>query len=270
MENTVRTHDLAGKAAIVTGASRGLGRHFALDLVEAGAKVTITATSADGLAETASLMRRDGGAFEIVAGDVTDPVVAERAVARTMQRFGGVDVLVNNAGTMAIGSVADMSVDDWWRVMDVNVRAPLIWTKAVLPPMRERRAGTIINISSRGAYTQHPYASAYCASKAALSQLTSCLAAELADEGIIVLAFGPAALTGLARSLFETEAMPAPRRRFYEAYFTANPDELLRNTLNLFNFLVRGGADHLSGQYVGSRVDGFDTAEDLRARAAPA
>jgi NAD(P)-dependent dehydrogenase (short-subunit alcohol dehydrogenase family) len=167
---------------------------------------------------------------------------------------------------MAVGSVADMELDEWWDVLNVNVRGPLIWTKAVLPWMRAHRAGTIINVSSRGAYTQHPYASAYCASKAALSQLTSCLAAELADDGIIVLAFGPAALTGLARSLFETEAMPAARRQFYESYFTANPDELLRNTLQLFGFLLRGGADHLSGHYVGSRVDGFDTPDDLRAR----
>ena len=260
------THDLAGTAAIVTGASRGLGREFALHLARSGANVTITARSAEGLEETASLLPGARGAVEIVVGDVTDPSVAERAVARSQQRFGGVDVFVNNAGAMAVGSVADMDVDEWWDVMDVNVRGPLIWTKAVLPSMRARRAGTIINVSSRGAYTQHPYASAYCASKAALSQLTSCLAAELADDGIIVLAFGPAALTGLARSLFETEAMPAPRRQFYESYFTANPDELLRNTLQLFGFLLRGGADHLSGHYVGSRVDGFDTPDDLRAR----
>jgi NAD(P)-dependent dehydrogenase (short-subunit alcohol dehydrogenase family) len=171
---------------------------------------------------------------------------------------------------MAVGSVADVELDEWWGVLNVNVRGPLIWTKAVLPWMRAHRAGTIINVSSRGAYTKHPYASAYCASKAALSQLTSCLDAELVEDGIIALAFGPAALTGLARSLFETEAMPAPRRQFYESYFTANPDELLRNTLSLFDFLVRGGADHLTGQYVGSRVDGFDTPEDLRTRAAPA
>ena len=195
------THDLAGTAAIVTGASRGLGREFAVHLARSGANVTITARSAQGLEETASLLPGARGAVEIVVGDVTDPSVAERAVARSQQRFGGVDVLVNNAGAMAVGSVADIDVDEWWDVMDVNVRAPLIWTKAVLPSMRARRAGTIINVSSRGAYTQHPYASAYCASKAALSQLTSCLAAELADVGIIVLAFGPAALTGLARSL---------------------------------------------------------------------
>ena len=207
----MESHDLAGRAAIVTGASRGLGRAFALHLARSGANVTITARFAHGLEETASLLPSAAGAVEIVVGDVTDPAVAERAVARSVQRFGGVDVLVNNAGAIAVGSVADMDLDEWWDVLNVNVRGPLIWTRAVLPWMRARRAGTIINVSSRGAYTQHPYASAYCASKAALSQLTSCLAAEVADDGIIVLAFGPAALTGLARSLFETEAMPAGR-----------------------------------------------------------
>jgi hypothetical protein len=93
------------------------------------------------------------------------------------------------------------------------------------------------------------------------------LAAEVAEDGVAVLAFGPEALTGLARSLFETGEMPAERARLYEAYFTAEPDELLRHSMELFRFLVRGGADHLSGQYVGTQLGGFDTPDNLLARA---
>ena len=142
--------DLAGMVAIVTGASRGLGRAFALDLVASGADVTITARSQVDLECTAALADRHPGAFEVVAGEVTDPGLAARAVARTEERFGPVDLLVNNAGTMLVGSVAAIDLEAWWRVMDVTVRGPMTSTKAVLPGMRARQGGRIINISSRG------------------------------------------------------------------------------------------------------------------------
>lgn len=167
---------------------------------------------------------------------------------------------------MLVGAVADVDLDDWWRVMDVNVRGPMIWTRAVLPGMCERKRGRIIKLSSPGGFTQHPYVSAYCASKAALTEFSLCLAAEVARNGVAVLAFGPEALTDLARSLFESEAMPPSRRQVYEAYFNADPDELLRHTLTLFRFVVAGGADHLSGHYVGTQLDGFETPDRLRGR----
>ena len=123
-----------------------------MDLVAADANLTFTARSAEGLEETAAPLPGAESAFEIVAGDVTDPAVAGRAVTRTMERFGSVDVLENKAGTMPVGSVADVDLDDWWGVMDVNVRGPLIWTKTVLPWMLAARAGTIVK-SPAGART---------------------------------------------------------------------------------------------------------------------
>lgn len=257
---------LDGVVAIVTGASRGLGRAFALDLVEHGASVTIVARSADGLGETAAMVDRGHDAFEIVVGDVTDPRMAAHAVERTEDRFGPVDVLVNNAGTLKSGLVEAMSLDDWRQVFEVNVFGPVIWSRAVLPGMRARHRGRIINISSAGAFTQHPYGSAYCASKAALSQLSSCFAAEVALDGITVLAFGPEALTDMTRALFETHDLPPEQRSLFEAYFTADPQELLRHSIELFRFLVDGGADHLSGHYVGTQRRGFDTPAELAAR----
>jgi NAD(P)-dependent dehydrogenase (short-subunit alcohol dehydrogenase family) len=257
---------LAGRVAIVTGASRGLGRAFALELAAAGASVMLTARSQRDLAETASRVGKLGVRCETVCGDATDPTLAPRAVALTEDRLGPVDLLVNNAGAMLIGSVVETDPDEWWHAMDVNVHGPLLWTQAVLPSMLNRGQGRIINVSSAAAFTQHPCGSAYCASKAALSQLSSCLAAEVAGDGITVLAFGPEALTDMSRALFENEGMLLDRRSMYRAFFTGDPDELLRHSLELFRFIIVGGADHLTGQYVGRQLDGFDTPDTLRAR----
>ena len=133
-----------------------------------GARVTIVARSPDGLRDTVAMAGRRAEAFEIAVGDVTDPAAAGLAVERTEQRFGPVDLLVNNAGIMLIGAVEDVALEDWWHVIEVNLLGPMIWSRAVLPAMRAHHRGRIINISSPGAFTLNPYASAYCASKAAL------------------------------------------------------------------------------------------------------
>jgi NADP-dependent 3-hydroxy acid dehydrogenase YdfG len=126
---------LAGRVAIVTGASRGLGRAFALELAAVGASVMLTGRSQCDLAETASRVGELGVRCETLCGDATDPRLAPRAVALTEDRLGPVDLLVNSAGAMLIGSVVETDPDEWWHAMDVNVHGPLLWTQAVLPSM---------------------------------------------------------------------------------------------------------------------------------------
>jgi NAD(P)-dependent dehydrogenase (short-subunit alcohol dehydrogenase family) len=121
-------------------------------------------------------------------------------------------------------------------------------------------------VSSAGAFTQHPHGSAYCAAKAAINQLTSCLAAEVANDGIAVLSFGPEALTDMSRQLFEDPAMPTDRRGAYRAFFTADPDEMLQRSVEVFRFVAQGGADELTGHYVGRQLDGFDSADTITKR----
>ena len=188
---------LAGTVAIVTGASRGLGRWFAVDLAASGADLMLVARSVEGLAGTAELATAEGARCETMAGDVCDDDLARAVVAATCERLGPVDLLVNNAGVGTPALVSDQGIDEWWHVATVNLRAPVMWTMAVLPGMRRRGSGRIINVSSPAAlHSPLPYYSSYTASKAGLSQFTAAFAQEVAAEGICVLAFGPRGVDG--------------------------------------------------------------------------
>jgi NAD(P)-dependent dehydrogenase (short-subunit alcohol dehydrogenase family) len=259
-----------GMVAIVTGASRGLGREFARALGAGGASVLVTARSLADLEATAADVIELGGQCEVICGDASDPGLIARAVALTEERFGGVDLLVNNAGVMLVGEVATADPDEWWQAMDTNVRGPLLWTQAVLPGMRSRGHGRIINVSSLAAYGPMPHTSSYGASKAALSQLSTSLAAEVADDGVIVLAYGPTALTDLSRRLFENEVIPLDRRDQFERTFTTESDELMRLSVDLFTFMAAGGADHMSGSYLGQQRGSFDTPASVARMRTPA
>lgn len=180
---------LTGKRAIVTGASRGIGRAVALRLAAAGARVLVHGTNADLLAGLAMEIGPDA---TWLAGDVADPDTAARAVAQAGAAWGGVDILVNNAGINSRSSTLDMALDDWQRVLDVNLNGTLHFCRAVLPGMIARKAGKIVNVSSTTGKTPHKNAApAYGASKAAVNYLTMHLAREMAPHGIHVNAICP-------------------------------------------------------------------------------
>ena len=195
---------LAGSIAIVTGASRGLGRAFALDLAQCGAALTLVSRNADSLADAANAVRSFGVPCETIIGDVRDDTLATHAVAHTIDRLGPPTMLVNNAGVSRLGALVDVDIDDWWDVLTVNLRAPVAWTKAVVPVMQAQGRGRIINVSSPATTAPLPYISSYGAAKAGLSQFTACIAPEVATDGIVVVAIGPTALTDMTRSLWET------------------------------------------------------------------
>lgn len=178
---------LEGKAAIVTGASRGIGRAIAVAMAEAGAWILVHGTNS---ALLQPLAEEIGGAW--YAGDVADPATAAAAVALAEDRFGAVDILVNNAGINARSATLDMPLEDWQRVLDVNLNGTLHFCRAVLPGMIARGAGKIVNVSSTTAKTPHRNAApAYGASKAAVNYLTMHLAREMAPHGIHVNAICP-------------------------------------------------------------------------------
>ena len=258
---------LSGSIAIVTGASRGLGRAFALDLAECGAALTLVARTADDLADTAKAVRSFDVLCETVVGDVRDDAVAAHAVSHTVERLGPPTLLVNNAGVSQLGALADVDIDDWWDVLTVNLRAPVAWTKAVLPVMQAQGHGRIINVSSPATIAPLPYITSYGAAKAALSQFTACFAPEVASDGIVVVAIGPTALTDMTRSLWEIDGLPSAMQDRFRTAFTANPEGLMRLSLDLFRCVATGGADHLSGLYLGQRADGFDTPTTIAALA---
>ena len=257
----------AGRATrtAALGASRGLGRAFALDLAECGAALALVARNGDDLADTANAVRSFGVACETVIGDVRDDAVAARAVAHTIDRLGPPTLLVNNAGVSQLGALTDVDIDDWWDVLTVNLRAPVAWTKAVVPVMQAQGRGRIINVSSPATTAPLPYISSYGAAKAGLSQFTACIAPEVATDGIVVVAIGPTALTDMTRSLWETDGLPTTMQDRFRAAFTASPERLMRLSLDLFRCVATGGADHLSGLYLGQRDGAFDTPATIAA-----
>jgi NAD(P)-dependent dehydrogenase (short-subunit alcohol dehydrogenase family) len=258
--------ELAGQVAIVTGASRGLGQAFAVELSAAGAALSLMARSAEGLRETRTMITELGGTALCFTADVTDEAAAARIVAATEAELGPVDLLVNNAGTANVGLLSDAPLDDWWRTVEVNLRGPVIWMMAVLPGMLERGRGRIINITSPAARGPLPYYSSYCASKAGLTHLTATLAEELDGTGVVAHALAPEALTDLTRLTWENDVVPLETREAFRRYFTSKGERSLRQSVELLRFVAAGGADHLPGEYVGAGDGVVESPDDLRAR----
>ncbi|SIO88010.1 SDR family NAD(P)-dependent oxidoreductase [Nocardiopsis sp. JB363] len=191
---------LDGKNAIVTGAGSGIGRATALQLAEAGARVLVADLNADGTRETVEQVRAAGGTAESVVGDLSDPKVVAEVVATALDRFGGIDVLVNNAGIMDdMSATADVSDQVWERVIRVNVTAPFLLTRAVLPHMTEKQKGSIVFTASEAALRGGASGTAYTASKHAVVGLVKSTAIMYRDQGVRVNAVAPGGVaTGIS------------------------------------------------------------------------
>lgn len=203
--------DLTGKCALVTGASSGLGRHFAVTLAEAGANVLIAARRKDALRETASIIEAVGGRCTVLELDITDPA----GIGAITPALEAVDILVNNAGMTREAPFLSHSAEDWDSVMDTNVTGMFRLTQAVGNAMRAHgRGGSIINIASILGLRQAGGIAAYAVSKAAVVQLTKVAALELARFGIRVNAIAPGYVsTELNESFWETDAGKAMIKR---------------------------------------------------------
>jgi 3-oxoacyl-[acyl-carrier protein] reductase len=193
---------LEGKAAIVTGGSRGIGKAVAEALAGCGASVTITGVSGVGLDETADRIRQNGGSCLALKGDVTAPRFAQELVARTKESFGSVDILVNNAGITVDRPLMLMSESDWSRVIDTNLTGVYKVAKAALRPMIQARSGRIINISSISGAMGREGQVNYSAAKAGLVGFTKALAREVGRHDILVNALVVGLIdTGMTRKL---------------------------------------------------------------------
>jgi NAD(P)-dependent dehydrogenase (short-subunit alcohol dehydrogenase family) len=186
--------------AIVTGGSKGIGLAIARALVDRGGQVAISARSDAELAKAAQSL---GAADRVLAvrADVRDPADAQRLVDDTVARFGGVDVLINNAGVGKFANVSDMSIEDWRQVIETNLSGVFYCTRAALPLMRTRGAGFIINISSLAGKNAFAGGAAYCASKAGLDQFSEALMQEVRHDNIRVSYVMPGSVaTGFGHS----------------------------------------------------------------------
>ncbi len=246
---------LDGKVAIVTGAGgRGnsIGRAYAMGLAAAGASVVVADLNAEGAGRVSEEIVAAGGSAIAVGVDITDPESVRAMAAAAKQAFGGVDILVNNAALMAeLGSAmaADIPIAEWNRIMDVNVTGALNCVQAVVPLMRERGGGKIVNQTSGGAF---PAISIYGISKLALVGLTTTLARQLGREKINVNAIAPGNTTSDAGKQLTPD--DSPFIKFLEASVAMRvrgaPDELVGSLL----LLCSPAGDWITGQVL--HVDG--------------
>ncbi|MEV6713073.1 SDR family oxidoreductase [Lentzea sp. NPDC051208] len=235
------TKELAGKKALVTGATSGIGRSIAVKLAEAGATVYLTGRRAELGKETVALIEQAGGTGHFIVSDVA----SVDDVRKLAEEVGEVDVLVNNAGIFPFSPTPEQSVDGFQQVFDVNVRGTYFLTAALAPAMVAKGKGSIVNVSSIAAVVGTPVGSVYNASKAAMDALTRSWAVEFGPAGVRVnsVAPGPVATDKAlaeAGEVFDAIAKDLPLQR------VGQPDEIAEAVL----FLASEKASFITGSVI--------------------
>lgn len=241
------TLNLEGKAAIVTGAGRGLGKTMALALARAGADVAAADIAREGIDETASAIRALGRRSIAIPTDVSNYGAVEQMVNRTMAELGRIDILINNAGIAIDKSFLETTEEEWRRVMDVNLNAMFFCAKMAGGHMVAQRKGKIVNVASMLGFIGASNVGSYCVSKGGAIQLTRALAVEWAHYNVNVNAIAPGyvmtAMTEQARKDEKTAAVllrRIPLRRF------ARPEELDF----LVVYLASDASDFMTGETI--------------------
>jgi len=249
---------MAGKVALITGSSRGIGRAIAEAFAEAGARVVISSRKQDACDRVAQAIRSRGAEAVAVACNVSDRNAIERLVAGAVERLGPIDVLVGNAAANpCFGPLLDVEDGTWDKVMNTNVRSNLWLCKRVIPGMAERGGGAVILVSSIAAFKGDAALGAYAVSKAAEIQLVRSLAVEWGRAGVRVNAIAPGLVrTDFARALWEDEARRAARERVTPLRRIGEPEDVAGAAV----FLASRAGAYVTGQCI--VVDGGVTVTD--------
>ena len=204
--------DIAGKVAIVTGAATGIGQGIAEAFAEAGASVVLADVDDRGQS-VAEGIARDGARAAFQPADVSRPEDARALVASAVERFGGLDVLVNNAAIQIEKTIEELDPEEWDRLMGVNVKGVYLCSKYAIPELRARGGGSIVNMASVNGFWVEPALGAYCTSKGAVIALTRATAADFGRDGIRCNCICPGHVdTGMAGRYLDSQPDPAAAR----------------------------------------------------------
>ena len=237
------TRPLDGRTAIVTGGTRGIGAAVAALLAEHGAAVVVSGRDAARLQKAVQELEERGASVHGVVADAAKREDADRLVEAAKERYGRLDLLVNNAGITRDGLLIRMKDEDWDRVMEVNLRGAFLMTRAAAKLMVRQRSGRIINIASTAGAMGNPGQANYSAAKAGLIGFTKATARELAHWGILVNAVAP--------GLIETDmaaAIPAAAREALLAQVPLKRIGAAREVAEMVGFLAGDGAAYVTGQ----------------------
>jgi 3-oxoacyl-[acyl-carrier protein] reductase len=245
---------LDGKVALVTGASRGLGKAMALALAKAGADLAVNARTESALAEVVAEVKKLGRKVIAVPGDVSQESVAQAIVDSVCKQMGRIDILLNNAGVWEGSYLVRLKKEDWDQVMQVNLTGVFLLSKAAGKAMLKQKSGKIINMSSILGFKPSPQTLAYSATKAALIQMTRVMALELGPAGVQVNAIAPGFFfTDMTKRYSENEeAIKA-----YEAKSPSRRCGRPEDLEGIVVFLASKAADHVTGQTIA--IDGGES-----------
>jgi NADP-dependent 3-hydroxy acid dehydrogenase YdfG len=217
---------LSGKVALVMGASSGIGEGIALGLARAGARLAISARRAERLEAMKASIEADGGEVLVLAGDACDADFGQHAVAATIDHFGQLDILVNSAGIIQASTIENADLDEYRRVMDINVMATVYTCRAAVPHMKARGTGDIINITSQAGRKVAPIFNSYSASKHAANGLTEALRREVGEHGVRVSILMPGATRSEVAENMSDEKTQAFMRQHVSKEGVVEPEDI--------------------------------------------
>jgi len=241
---------LENKVAVVTGSASGIGRASAREFAREGAAVVVADVNLDGARETVALIKSSGGAALAVQTDVSEPAAVQALVAHTLDAFGRVDILFNNAAIQVNKTVEDTTFEEWSREMAINLGGVFLCSKFFLPHLRKWK-GCIVNMASVNGFFAEPACAGYCATKGAIIALTQAMAIDHGQDGVRVNCICPGYIdAGLAREYFEAQPNPTTARAsaamLHALRRIGQPEEVARVAV----FLASDDASFMTGSAV--------------------